>query len=79
MRESLGPRGLAPTQAMIGIVKTNCTMALNKSTSEGSIRRSNLTITEQSVKNNPETAAKKIPMNLPPPPLVSSFFSSRLS
>ena len=60
-RTTCGPNGLALTIVMIGIVRASCTMALNSRTSEGSISGRTLTITEQRVKNIPETAARKIP------------------
>ena len=60
-RTTCGPNGLALTIVMIGMVRASCTMALNSRTSEGSISGRTLTITEQRVKNIPETAARKIP------------------
>ena len=61
MTTTCGPNGLALTIVIIGIVRASCTMALNSRTSEGSISGRTLTITEQRVKNIPETAARKIP------------------
>ena len=61
MTTTCGPNGLALTIVIIGIVRASWTMALNSRTSEGSISGRTLTITEQRVKNIPETAARKIP------------------
>ena len=78
MTTTCGPNGLALTMVMIGIVRASCTMALNSRTSEGSISGRTLTITEQRVKNIPETAARKIPRK-DRLRIAFSFFFQRLN
>ena len=62
-RRPFGPNGFFRRMAMAGRMRSIWIAARKTRTSDGSIRGKSLTVTEQRVKNSPETAARNMPMN----------------